>query len=81
MRKSQTKAINIFLILLILFLYRKIYIFLENIFGNGIYNVTFVLKFFRVAGYSKAVIKHQRPYRYVLVMLTPYFDLKYGVIN
>ena len=53
MRKSQTKVINNFLILLILFLYRKIYIFLKNIFGNGIYNVTFVLKFFRVAGYWK----------------------------
>ena len=52
MRKSKTATI-IFCLLLLFY----------------VYIVTFVLQFFRVTGYSKnAVIKHQRPYRYALVL-------------
>ena len=53
------------------FLYGIIYIWLENIFGKisyYLYTAIFGLQFFMWQVIGNAVIKHQHPYRYALVL-------------
>ena len=71
MRKSQTTIINIFFTSN--FLNRKIYILLENVFLKlSLYcYICITLFFFAWQIIGNAVTKHQRPYRYALVLQTP----------
>ena len=64
------------------FSYRKNYILLQNIFGKP----QFILlrmyySFFAWQFIGNAIIKHQRPYRYALVLQTSYFNPKYLAID
>ena len=64
------------------FLYGKSYILLENIFVK----VQFILlhlhySFFTLQVIGNAAIKHQRPYRYILVLQPRYFDPNYLAID
>ena len=62
------------------FLYRKIYILLENIFGKlSLYCYICITVFSR--GRLLKMQQHQRSYRYSLVLWTSYFDPKYLAID
>ena len=75
MIKSQTTPINIFLLT---FLFRKIYILLENVFRKTCFLLLrLYYSFFAWQSIGNVIIKYQPPYRYALVLQTPYFDLKY----
>ena len=68
-------------ILLYFYFKKSIYFARKNILENLVYIATFVLQFFHVTVIENTVIKHQRPYRYALVLLTLYFDPKYLAID
>ena len=66
MRKSQTTTINIFWLF-----YRKIYIYSKIYFEKRSLYCYICISFFAGQVIGNAVIKHQRPYRYAMVVLRP----------
>ena len=66
MIKSQTTPINIFLLT---FLFRKIYILLENVFRKTCFLLLrLYYSFFAWQSIGNVIIKYQPPYRYALVL-------------
>ena len=85
-KKQKTKSIRMFNnvatginFLLLLFLYWKGHILLENMIQeNVVYTITFLVK---LQDIWNEVMKHQRPYRSALVLYTSYLDPKYLAID
>ena len=64
------------------FLYRKVYILLENIFGKTQYLLLHLYQsLFEWQVIGNAVIKHRRPFWYTLVLQMPHFHREYLTIN
>ena len=76
MTKRQETTINSFYI----YFLGKFIFCRKRIWNNLVYTVTFALQFFELQVIGNAAIKHQRPYRYVGVLQTWYFDPKYLAI-